>query len=126
MHNRPDLVVFDNQFDGKFNLYKGGNRSNSNDAHKLKHIDSIFEVKGSASINKKGDTARLKIYLDDIEKLKQWQSLANAQGCSTLKAYFLSLDGRKKGLPQDAIDQLISSSGNNHLVYISNTAIVAT
>jgi hypothetical protein len=40
MQERPDLVAFDPDFDGRFNLYKGGDMRQSNDVHKLAHIDT--------------------------------------------------------------------------------------
>lgn len=123
MHDRPDMVVFNQNFDGKFNLYRGGDRSKSNDSHKLSHINSIFEVKGSASISKKTDSARLKIYLEDIDKLQRWQSLAKAKGCNALSAYFICLDGRKNGLPRSAIDVMHAKSNGNPVVYISNNGV---
>jgi len=123
MHDRPDMVLFDKEFDGMFNLYKKGNRNNPNDPHKMRHIDTIFEVKGSATMNSKGDKSRLKIYLDDIAKLRRWQAMAKANGCESLRGYFFCLDGRKKALPSLAIQEMFEASGANPVVYISNSGI---
>jgi len=57
MQARPDLVVFDGDFDGRFNLYKDGNAKLSNDQHKLAHIETIFEIKGGAAMAKKSNRA---------------------------------------------------------------------
>ncbi|TPH13940.1 hypothetical protein [Litorilituus lipolyticus] len=123
MHDRPDMVIFNQHFDGKFNLYKGGNKNCSNDAHKMAHINTIFEVKGSALMNKKGDSARLKIYLDDITKLQNWQNMASKNGSKDLKAYFICLDGRKKSLHNSAIEEMVNKSSNVSIVYIGNERI---
>lgn len=123
MHDRPDMVLFDKEFDGMFNLYKKGNRNNTNDGHKLRHIDTIFEVKGSATMNSKGDKARLGIYLEDIAKLHRWQAMAKENGCGSLRAYFVCLDGRKKGLPSSAVKEMFEAAGANPVVYISNGGI---
>ena len=123
MHDRPDMVLFNKHFDGKFNLYKKGDRNLSNDAHKMGHIDTIFEVKGSALMNKKGDSARLKIYLDDIAKLQNWQRMASTNGSKNLKGYFICLDGRKNSLPSSTIQEMVSNSGNISIVYISHERI---
>ena len=123
MHDRPDLVVFNQNFDGKFNLYQKRDRSLSNDLHKLSHINSIIEVKGSAAMNSKSDKARLDIYSDDIEKLKRWKLLARSRGCKHLKGMFFCLDGRKKGLSSEAIQHLFDISEKNLIVYISNSCV---
>ena len=68
MQDRPDLVVFNADFDGRFNLYKGGDRRYSNDTHKLAHIDTMFEVKGGASMDKKSDKGVMQAYLGDLQK----------------------------------------------------------
>jgi len=123
MHDRPDMVLFNQHFDGKFNMYKNGDRNCSNDTYKMAHINTIFEVKGSALMNKKGDAARLKIYLDDITKLQNWQNMASKNGSKNLKAYFICLDGRKKSLPNLAIEEMVNKSCNVSIVYISNERI---
>lgn len=123
MQLRPDMVLFDKEFDGMFSLYKKGNRNLSNDSHKMAYINTIIEVKGSASMNSKGDKERLKIYLEDIDKLKKWQTMAHNNGCNSLKGYFICLDGHKKPLPMSAIQKMFDISGQNPVVYISNSGI---
>jgi len=123
MHDRPDMVLFDEGFDGVFNLYKKGNREWSNDSHKMAHINTIIEVKGSATMNSKGDKSRLKIYMDDIDKLKGWQAMSRTNGCETLKGYFICLDGRTAPLPNTALQEMFERSGSNPVVYISNRGV---
>lgn len=123
MQLRPDMVLFNKEFDGMFNLYKKGNRNLSNDSHKMAYINTIFEVKGSASMNSKGDKLRLKIYSEDIDKLKNWQAMAHSNGCKSLKGYFICLDGHKKPLPMSAIQEMFEHSGQNPVVYISHSSV---
>ncbi|MDP2834327.1 MAG: hypothetical protein Q8Q28_13730 [Pseudomonadota bacterium] len=127
MQERPDLVVFDADFDGRFNLYKGGNATMSNDQHKLAHIQTIFEVKGGSSMNKKSDNAVMKDYLSDIEKLKHWRDGATkARSGTRLQTVFLGVDGRTKGLPTAAVQTLIGESRKlgNGLIYLSRDGVV--
>jgi len=123
MHDRPDMVLFNKDFDGVFNLYRKGNREWPNDSHKVSHINTIFEVKGSATMNSKADKARYKIYMKDIEKLKWWQAMSRANGCQALNGYFICLDGRAVPLPKTAVHEMFERSGDNPVVYISNRGI---
>lgn len=126
MQDRPDLVVFDGDFDGSFNLYKGGNAKQSNDQHKLAHIETIFEVKGGASMAKKSTNAVMKDYLADIHKLNHWRELAAKTRSGTkVKTVFLGVDVRASGLPDEAVDTLVSESRKmgNGLIYISRDRV---
>lgn len=126
MQDRPDLVVFDAEFDGRFNLYREGDRRQSNDAHKLAHIDTIFEVKGGAAIDKKSDKAVMQAYLDDIQKLARWRAGAESVRPGTrVKTVFLGVDGRKCGLPAASVATLINESRRlgSGLIYISRDRI---
>ena len=121
MHDRPDMTLFDGNFDGMFNLYRKGNREWPNDAKKMAHIDTIFEIKGSASMEAIGDKARLQLFLKDILKIKRWQLLARENGCKKLlKAYFICLDARKRPLPDMAIQEMAGYAEDCSIVYISN------
>ena len=123
MHDRPDLVLFDKDYDGTFNLYRKGNAELPNDSHKMANINTILEVKGSAAMNLKSDKARLKIYLEDIAKIKGWQAMAGAHRRKALDGYFICLDGRKKSLPTTAVQGMFERSENNQVVYISNRGV---
>jgi hypothetical protein len=128
MQERPDLVVFDADFDGRFNLYKGGDRRQSNDGHKLACINTIFEVKGSATMNKKSHKAVMQAYLADIQKLSIWREGAVASRKGTrVKTVFLGIDGRARGLPAESIEALIGKSrkSGSGLIYISRERIEA-
>jgi len=127
MQDRPDLVVFDADFDGRFNLYKEGDIRMSNDLHKLAHIQTIVEVKGGASMNKKSDNGVIKDYLDDLNKLRRWRDGATRARSSTrLQTVFLGVDGRTKGLPTTAIQTLVDESKKlgNGLIYLSRDSVV--
>lgn len=126
MQQRPDLVVFNKEFDGRFNLYKGGDSRVSNDPHKLKHIDTIFEVKGGAAIDKKADKAVLEAYLGDIEKLRYWRDeAAKTRPGTKVRSVFLAVDGRAGGLSGECLDKLITSSValNVALIYVGKTSV---
>tara|TARA_R110002050_G_scaffold76459_5_gene163238 strand:+ start:13661 stop:13966 length:306 start_codon:yes stop_codon:yes gene_type:complete len=95
----------------------------SNDAHKLKSIKSIIEVKGSNAMNSLGVKARMNKYVADIEKLHNWQSMAKSKGCDNLPACFFCLDGHRTPLPRIRLQQMIDQSAGNQLVYISHNGI---
>jgi hypothetical protein len=122
MQERPDLVAFNADFDGRFNLYKGGDMRQSNDAHKLAHIDTLFEVKGGAAINKKSDKGVMQAYVADIQKLRRWRDGAFAARKGTrVKTVFLGVDGRARGLPAESIAALVGESRKcgGGLIYLS-------
>jgi hypothetical protein len=126
MQDRPDLVVFDGDFDGRFNLYKGGNAKQSNDQHKLAHIETIFEVKGGAGMSKKSSNAVMKDYLADIHKLSGWRELAEkARSGTKVQTVFLGVDIRASGLSDAEVNTLVSESNKlgNDLIYISRDRI---
>jgi len=126
MQDRPDLIVFDGDFDGRFNLYKGGNAKLSNDLHKLAHIETIFEVKGGAAMAKKSNNAVMKDYLADIHKLCGWRELAAKTRSGTkVQTIFMAVDVRASGLPDDAVVTLVSESKKlgNGLIYVSRERV---
>jgi len=126
MQDRPDIVVFDGDFDGRFNLYKGGNAKQSNDQHKLAHIETIFEIKSGAAMAKKGTNAVMKDYLADISKLCRWRDLAaKTRNGTKLQAVFMGVDVRASGLPDDAVDTLVNESRKlgTGLIYISHDQV---
>lgn len=102
MQRRPDLTVFDAGFDGRFNLYAGGNRLRSNDAHKLAHLEAIIEIKGGAAIDRKSHKGVLADYLKDIDKLADWRARIAAVSGMRPRALFIGVDGRAEGLPEPA------------------------
>lgn len=126
MQQRPDLVVFEKDFDGRFNLYRGGDSRVSNDPHKLKHIETIFEVKGGAAIDKKADKAVLEAYLGDIEKLQYWrEEAAKTRPGTKVRTVFIAVDGRAGGLSGECLDKLMTSSVglNVGVIYIGKTTV---
>jgi len=126
MQDRPDLVVFDADFDGRFNLYKGGDMRQSNDAHKLAHIDTLFEVKGGAAMDKKSDKAVMQAYVGDIQKLVRWRTGAESVRPGTrVKTVFFAVDGRSRSLPAATVATLAKESRSlgSGLIYISRDRI---
>lgn len=126
MQDRPDLVVFDGDFDGRFNLYKGGNAKLSNDQHKLAHIETIFEVKGGSAMAKKSNNAVMKDYLADIHKLSGWRELAaKTRSGMKVQTVFLGVDTRSSSLPDAEVKNLVSESRKmgNGLIYISRDRV---
>ncbi|WP_324733397.1 hypothetical protein [Pseudomonas paeninsulae] len=126
MQERPDLVVFSEGFDGRFNLYRGGDMRQSNDAHKLAHIDTIFEVKAGAALDKKGDKAVMQAYLNDIHKLVRWRDgAASARKGTRVKTMFMGVDGRSGGLPVAPVTLLVEECRKNSvgLIYISRDRV---
>lgn len=128
MQERPDLVVFGADFDGRFNLYKSGDRKQSNDMHKLAHIETIFEVKGGASMSKKGDKAVMQDCLADIHKLNRWrEGAASTRSGTRVQTVFLGVDGRASALSTAAVETLAGESRKlgNGLIYISRDRVEA-
>lgn len=125
MQERPDLVIFDADFDGRFNLYQGGDPHRSNDGHKLDHIYTIFEIKGGAAIDKKSEKAIMDDYLEDIIKLCRWRDRAAAVRPGTnVQVVFIGIDGRSKSLSRPSLDLMIAKSRNLGvgIIYIGRTA----
>lgn len=128
MQDRPDLVIFDANFDGRFNLYQGGDMSRSNDAHKLAHIDTIVEVKGGAAVDKKRDRAIMQAYVDDFHKLARWRDGAAAARKGTrVNTLFFGVDGRGRSLSAEAIAVLAAESRKlgNGFVYVGRDRLEA-
>ncbi|MCM8611173.1 hypothetical protein [Accumulibacter sp.] len=125
MQRRPDLAVFDAGFDGRFNLYRGGDRHRSNDGHKLAHLEAIVEVKGGAAIDRKSSNAVLADYRKDIDKLAAWRDRISAIGGVRPLALFLGVDGRPGGLPESAHAELNErcQRGGVSLLLISGRSI---
>ena len=128
MQDRPDLVVFKAGFDGRFNLYQDGDRTRSNDQHKLAHINAIFEVKGGASMANKSDRAVKGAYLVDISKLSQWRADALKKRKGTqVHTVFLGVDSRPSRLSAGAMETLVVECKNrgHGFIYISRHGVEA-
>lgn len=78
MQLRPDMSIFDPEVNGRFNLYRHGNRQLPNDAHKLAHLQAIIEVKGSATTVKMSDARFAALVETDIGKLARWRACLSA------------------------------------------------
>lgn len=80
MQKRPDICVFGDRVAGRFNLYRGGDSSRSNDGIKIGDLQSIIEIKGSDGASRVSEKAFAAQIASDIEKLAQWRSLFGASG----------------------------------------------
>lgn len=68
---KPDLAVFNNEFNGRFNLGVDNNEKRQNDYEKLKSLAALIEIKGSKSFNKLGIERKTELISEDIDKLHQ-------------------------------------------------------
>lgn len=115
MQLRPDVTVFQPEVEGRFNLYKDGNRNRSNDSHKLANLLSVIEIKGSNA------TARLstKVFAEqlaaDLSKLALWKrtfGAASPAGEAARASYALvALDrgSRLKGTVLESLQRQAAS-----------------
>jgi hypothetical protein len=69
---RPDIVVFSPDIDGRFNLYKDGNTVEDNTPIKRKHMQCLIEMKGGAHLSKQA-LDRPEDLIKDIHKLSEWK-----------------------------------------------------
>ena len=76
MQYRPDLCLFGPGVGGNFNLYRAGQRSDSNDALKLHQLRAIVEVKGSVASARQSDRRLHELFSKDLDKLVMWQTRA--------------------------------------------------
>jgi superoxide dismutase len=117
MQLRPDLTVFLPEVAGRFNLYQNGNKKTPNDQHKLTHLLSVFEIKGStatACLSVKAFAAQL---ADDLGKLAHWKktfTAAHPSGRAAGAGYALiALDhgARLKGVVIESLQNQAASLG---------------
>tara|TARA_R110001599_G_scaffold82854_2_gene222823 strand:- start:7093 stop:8205 length:1113 start_codon:yes stop_codon:yes gene_type:complete len=119
MQSRPDLVIFNNSFDGCFNLYKNGDKSLPNDAHKLSALEAIIEIKGSAGLNNATDNKLKKLYEADIAKLIMWRNaLLNNGASGLLKTIFWAVDNRKSPININILDEIKKLAMMNDIEFI--------
>lgn len=103
MQFRPDLSLFAPGVQGHFNLYREGKPHQSNDALKLSQLRALVEVKGSAATARQSETATVKLFQKDLEKLVMWQERA-AEAAETLgvkttfESVFVGADLRARAL----------------------------
>lgn len=124
--DRPDLIVFNKDFDGKFNLFRGGDLHRPLDGHKLDHMQVLFEVKGGANMASKNDYSIIKSYLADVKKLKDFRDMSKStrQDCS-FKTVFFAVDTRDNGLSSHYLEKLIQEckKNGNGLIYLGRENI---
>lgn len=117
MQLRPDLTVFLPEVAGRFNLYKNGNKKMPNDQHKLTHLLSVFEIKGStatARLSVKAFTAQLAADLGKLALWKKTFSAAHPAGRAAGAGYTLialDLGARLKGAVLESLQRQAASLG---------------
>ena len=123
MPDRPDIVLFDKNYDGVFNLFENGNKDISNDKHKVNYLNTIIEVKGSDSVNTKSEQKRFEIYKKDVLKLSTWHDLIELVGVKKeFTTCFVAIDRAKVPLSDELIEELLTLN-DNKVIYISSKGI---
>jgi len=80
MQDRPDICVFGSRVVGRFNLYRGGDRTRSNDGIKIGDIRALIEIKGSDGAARTGERSFAAMVSADIDKLGKWRTRFEASG----------------------------------------------
>ena len=123
MPDRPDIVLFDKNYDGVFNLFKNGNKNISNDKHKINHLNTLIEVKGSDSVNIKNEKQRFEIYRKDVLKLSDWNKiLRTVDDQREFTTCFIAIDKHQTALSKELIDELLRLN-DNKVIYICSHGI---
>ena len=110
---RPDLTVYSLDYDGKFNLYPGGDNSRNNDLHKCQHLRGCIEVKAKQAT---------KHYISDIEKLAQWRDvITNYYSRREPEMIFIAFDTRSRPMPEAELQDLVGTARANavRLIYLN-------
>jgi hypothetical protein len=124
MQLRPDLAVFAPGVEGRFNLYRHGDRRQPNDAHKLSHLLAMVEVKASGAKTRPSDTRFAAEIASDIDKLGSWRQMLSASGCgnrASEAAYIMiAVDQRPNGLAPQHRATLVNRAKalNVDLIYV--------
>lgn len=124
MQLRPDLTLFKEDVDGRFNLYRNGNPTATNDPVKLKNLRAIVEIKGSASLERQGPAQVVKAYRRDIEKLGTWRTLID-KGCQEFRIslrekpeyLLIGIDNRKSSLDQKVVSALRTEAKRSKVTF---------
>lgn len=117
MQLRPDVTVFQPEVEGRFNLYKNGDKRMSNDSHKLANLLSVIEIKGSNATARLSVTAFSEQLAADLSKLALWKrtfSTASPEGHAARASYALfALDrgSRLKGTVIESLQRQAASLG---------------
>jgi hypothetical protein len=117
------LLLFDKDYDGIFNLFKNGKKDISNDKHKVSHLNTLIEVKGSDSVNAKNEQQRFEIYKKDVLKLSSWSKLLEeVEVKKEFVTCFIAIDRAKLPLSEELIKQLLTLN-KNKVIYICDKGI---
>lgn len=120
MQKRPDICVFDNRVAGRFNLYRGGDRTRSNDGIKIGNLRALIEIKGSNGASRASAQSFASQIAADIDKLSQWRDRFSASGylpggSSAVHPDYvmIAFDNRKVPLAAAALDELRAHAGRH-------------
>lgn len=80
MQDRPDVCVFGERVGGRFNLYRGGDPTRSNDGIKIGDLRALIEIKGSDGTARTGERSFAATVGADIDKLALWRTRFEASG----------------------------------------------
>jgi len=124
MQNRPDLCVFRPEVAGRFNLYKKGIRSQSNDGIKIGSLEALVEVKGSTATQRGSQANFYKDIEADIHKLAGWRDrfqasgyLSSGPGRVAPEYVMIGMDNRRTPVDPDLIAQLTQLAAANGVSY---------
>jgi hypothetical protein len=118
MQQRPDICVFDSPVAGRFNLYRGGDRTRSNDGIKIGNLRALIEIKGSNGASRASAKSFASQIAADIDKLAQWRNRFSASGYLPAGSsavhpdyVMIAFDNRKVSLAAAALDELRAHAG---------------
>lgn len=80
MQKRPDMCVFGETVNGRFNLDRRGDRNRSNDGIKIGNLQALIEIKGSNATEKLSDAKFAKLIAADLHKLTVWRTCFRESG----------------------------------------------
>jgi hypothetical protein len=80
MKQRPDICVFGEEVNGRFNLYRQGDIDRSNDGIKIRSLQALIEIKGSNATEKLSDAKFAKQIAADLDKLTAWRTCFEKTG----------------------------------------------
>ena len=113
-YHRPDMVLFDKKFDGRFNLYEDGNMKSNLDSHKMPKVRSLIEVKGGSSFRNATKKVRMEKCLADADKLSLWKKIFGKS--PNVELVFIVADSLTKPLGTSDIGQICAAMPKDSLL----------
>ena len=117
MQDRPDICVFGNRVDGRFNLYRGGDPARSNDGIKIGNLQALIEIKGSDGTARTSERSFAALVSADIDKLRLWRARFEvsvylpAQAAARPDYVMIAVDNRKVPLSSSLLQDLAFQAG---------------